>query len=151
METGQSPAVDLDQLGLALRAVVLRARATVAEAAAAGSLPRRRCGAGDGLEADGSGAAQRRRKAAQEAEGVRVPRAREQLGRSCALHDPPRVQDGDPRAEAGRGAQVVGREQDGYAALLPEAAEQIEDARLPDRIQGAGRVARAEGPRPAGR
>src|SRR2546425_2950025 len=138
METGQSPAVDLDQLGLALRAVVLRARATVAEAAAAGSLPRRRCGAGDGLEADGSGAAQRRRKAAQEAEGVRVPRTREQLGRSRALDDPPRVPDGDPRAEAGRGAPGGGREQEGYAALLPEGAGQIEGAGLHARLPRAG-------------
>ena len=80
------------------------------------------------------------RDALEQAERVRMPRAREDLLGGSRLHEHPRVHDVDALAHAGDDAEVV-RDQDQRRVLLgDELAEEVEDLRLDRHVERRRRL-----------
>ncbi len=96
-------------------------------------------GAGDGGELLAARGVEPR-DGAEQAGGVRVPRAGEQLVALAPLHDPPRVEDVDLVTEAGDDPEVVGDHDERGVGALDELLEQGEDLRLDRDVEGGRRL-----------
>src|SRR2546426_4181796 len=92
----------------------------------------------------------RARQTLQQPPRVRVRGPAKEVAGWRRLHLLPGVHDDDPVADLVRGAEVVGREEGGHAALLHELAQQAEDLRLDRHVQGRGGLVGDDqiGPRP---
>ena len=71
---------------------------------------------------------------------VRVPRSREDDVRRPLLHDPPRVQDGDPVRDLRDDREIVRDVDHGELALPAEPLDLLQDARLGDDVEAGRRL-----------
>ena len=65
-----------------------------------------------------------------------------------AFYDLAFVEDGDAMADSGDGRQIVRNIEDGHSSFAIEAGEKLEDFRLRDHVEGAGRFVGEEEGRP---